>query len=87
MTDLLKEYSKEIFGPGHEDDLSLKDLIDSHRHLRQLNLETNETRLQAREEGYNIGIKQGLEQINSEYIKIADLKNMTLGQITQLLEE
>ena len=89
--DLLKEYSKEIYGADRDEKywtpMTLEQLIDAHRRLRALNVETQEYRLQARDEGYAIGIKQGLEQINREWIKVEDLKKMTMAQVAEMLYE
>ena len=88
---LLLDYSKEVYGAGRDDKyfkpMTLEQLIDAHRRLRTLNVETQEYRLQARDEGYAIGIKQGLEQINREWIKVEDLKKMTMAQVTEMLYE
>lgn len=89
-TELLNEYAKEIFGDHPTDrdlikNFDLKQLIESHRRLRSLNLEKQEAFLKAMDEGRNIGIKQGLKEINQEYISINDLPNKTLQEIAELI--
>ena len=87
--DLLVEYSREIYGAGRDDKyftpMTLQELIDAHRRLRTLNVETQEYRLQARDEGYAIGVKQGMEQVNREWIKVEYLKKMTMAQVAEML--
>jgi hypothetical protein len=85
MSDLLKEYSVEIHGEGREDAMTLEQLISSHRHLRQLNVDTHAYRLQARDEGYAYGVKQGMARVNNEYIKVEDLKKLTMAQVAEML--
>ena len=90
-TDLLVEYSKEIYGYDETHDnlyfipMTLEQLIDVHRRLRQMKVETNEYRLQARDEGFKIGVEQGMAQVNREWIKVEDLKKMTMAQIAEML--
>lgn len=90
-TDLLVEYSKEIYGYDENRDklcftpMTLEQLIDAHRRLRQMNVETNEYRLQARDEGFKIGVEQGMAQVNREWIKVEDLKKMTMAQVAEML--
>lgn len=90
-TDLLVEYSKEVYGADRDDKyfvpMTLQQLIDAHRRLRTLNVESQEYRLQARDEGYAIGVKQGMEQVNHEWIKVGDLKKMTMAQVAEMLYE
>lgn len=90
-TDLLVEYSKEVYGYDDPRDnlyftpMTLEQLIDAHRRLRQMNVETNEYRLQARDEGFKIGVEQGMAQVNREWIRVEDLKKMTMAQVAEML--
>lgn len=86
--ELLVEYSKEIYGERYENcwsPMTLSQLIDAHRRLRQMNVETNEYRLQARDEGFKIGVEQGMAHVNREWIKVEDLKKMTMAQVAEML--
>ena len=90
-TDLLVEYSKEVYGYDETRDnlyftpMTLEQLIDAHRRLRQMNVETNEYRLQSRDEGFKIGVEQGMAQVNREWIRVEDLKKMTMAQVAEML--
>lgn len=88
MNDLLLNYSKEIFGDGIGTyALTLEELIDSHRALRDLRLQSIEYQRSILKDGFEQGYKQGLQQITKEFVKLVDLKKMTLQEISELVME
>ena len=90
MTDeqLLEEYSKEIHGKycfGTTDNMTLVRLIDSHRHLRNLNIEWNGAYNDARVKGYKNGYEMGVSNAAENTIMLKDLRKMTLQEIANLI--
>lgn len=86
FTQKLKEYAKEI---GILDlDLSLDDLIDSHRRLRSINQQNNQQWLKeiekARERAYNDARDYALKH---DFISRDALKKMTMQELSNLLCE
>lgn len=79
----LRKYAKEI---GIES-ISLEHLIESHRHLRSLNLEkSNEWRKEldaARERGLEEGRKHAME---NEFISVERLRSMALVELCALID-
>jgi len=84
---LLEEYSKEIYGNcyGTTDNMTVSILIESHRHLRNLNLEWNGAYLEAQKEGYDFGYKNALRDVQENTIMLEDLRKMTLQEIANLI--
>jgi hypothetical protein len=84
---LLEEYSKEIHGESGSifDTMTLVELIQSHRSLRNLNIESNGAFGKARKEGYDLGYKKGLRSVQENTIMLEDLRKMTLQEITNLI--
>jgi hypothetical protein len=92
MTDeqLLEEYSKEIHGKyyyGTTDNMTLAKLIESHRTLRNLNLEWHGAYREAEKEGYDFGYKQGLRTVQENTIMLEDLRKMTIQDLANLIGE
>ena len=82
---ILREYAEEIgFGDAR---FTLEDLIQSHRYLKSLNLESVETRMKIREEAYNIGYDEGFETFKNLNFSLADIKIMTIGEICNKIKE
>jgi hypothetical protein len=85
---LLEEYTKEIHGKyyyGTADNMTVARLIESHRHLRNLNIEWNGAFREAQKEGYDFGYKNGLENVQKNTIMLEDLRKMTLQEIANLI--
>ena len=90
MTDkqLLEEYSKEIHGKyyyGTTDNITLVQLIESHRTLRNLNLEWHGAFREAQKEGYDFGYKNGLENAVANSITLDELRKMTIQDLANLI--
>jgi hypothetical protein len=85
---LLEEYTKEIYGNCYystTDNMTVDELIESHRHLRNLNLEWTGAFLEAQKEGYDFGYKNGLRNVQENTIMLEDLRKMTLQEIANLI--
>ena len=88
MTDeqLLEEYSKEIHGEyAKYNKMTLTRLIESHRHLRQLNIEWNGAFDEARVKGYNAGYEWGVRNASAFSITHEELRKMTIQELTNLI--
>lgn len=89
MTDeqLLEEYTKEIHGNYYSpsDNLTVAQLIDSHRHLRQQNREWYGEFDDARTNGYKFGYEMGLKCAAENTIQCDDLRKMTVQELANLL--
>jgi hypothetical protein len=85
---LLEDYSKEIHGKyyyGTRDNMSLVQLIESHRSLRNLNIEWHGAYREAEKEGYDFGYKQGLRNVQENTIMLEDLRKMTVQDLANLI--
>jgi hypothetical protein len=85
---LLEEYSKEILGKyyyGTRDNMTLAILIESHRSLRNLNIEQNGVYNEARKEGYENGYKMGVKNAAENTIMLEDLRKMTVQDLANLI--
>jgi hypothetical protein len=90
MTDeqLLEEYTKEIQGKYYyNDNITVAQLIESHRHLRQKNIEWNGAFDEARAQGYKCGYDFGVKQAASDTIQYKDLRKMTIQDLANLIGE
>ena len=90
MTDeqLLEEYCKEIHGKYYNskyDKMTVAQLIESHRHLRQLNIEWNGAFDEARVKGYNAGYEWGVSNAAASYITLDELREMTIQKFANLI--
>ena len=83
MNKLLEQYSKEIGV-----DLTIENLIDSHRRLREINSISHKQWLSELEKAREIGIAQA-EKIVTErnWININKLKSMTVLELVAFLAE
>jgi hypothetical protein len=82
---LLESYAKEM---GLYGALTLKDLIESHRRLRELSMRDNDARREELRRGYEAGFKQGEElAIKHNYLSREALRNMTLAELSSILFE
>ena len=85
---LLEEYTKEIHAKyynSNTDNMTVAKLIESHRHLRNLNIEWNGAHREAQKEGYDFGYKNGLRDVQENTIMLKDLRKMTLQEIANLI--
>jgi hypothetical protein len=85
---LLEEYTKEIHAKyynSNTDNMTVAKLIESHRHLRNLNIEWNGAFREAQKEGYDFGYKNGLRDVQENTIMLKDLRKMTLQEIANLI--
>jgi hypothetical protein len=85
---LLEEYTKEIHAKyynSNTDNMTVARLIESHRHLRNLNIEWNGAFREAQKEGYDFGYKNGLRDVQENTIMLKDLRKMTLQEIANLI--
>jgi hypothetical protein len=84
---LLEEYSKEIHGKTYQsnDNLSVAILIESHRHLRELNIECSKAYTKARLQGYKDGYDHGVKEAAKNTIILEDLRKMTIEEVTNLV--
>ena len=84
---LLEEYTKEIhreyYNPN--ENMTLARLIESHRSLRNLNIEQNGVYDKAREEGYKNGYEWGVKNAAENTIMFEDLRNMTIQDLANLI--
>lgn len=91
MTDeqLLEEYTKEIHGNHYSpsDNLTVAQLIDSHRTLREWRREWMEGNLDAQKEGYKYGYEMGLKCAAENTIQCGDLRKMTVQELANLIGE
>jgi hypothetical protein len=88
MTDeqLLEEYNKEIHKQyAKQGEMTVARLIESHRHLRQLNIERNGAFDEARKEGYKHGYEWGMKNVASNTIQYKDLCKMTIQDLANLI--
>jgi hypothetical protein len=85
---LLEEYTKEIHAKyynSNTDNMTVARLIESHRHLRNLNIEWNGAFREAQKEGYDFGYKNALRDVQENTIMLKDLRKMTLQEIANLM--
>jgi len=85
---LLEDYSKEILGKnyyGTRDNMTLAILIESHRGLRNLNIEQNGVYNEARTEGYKNGYDFGVKHAAENTIMLEDLRKMTIQDLANLI--
>ena len=84
---LLEEYTKEIhreyYNPN--ENMTVARLIESHRSLRNLNIEQNGVYDKAREEGYKNGYEWGVKKVAENTIMFEDLRNMTIQELANLI--
>ena len=89
MTDddkLLADYDSEIHGEYTPlEPLTVASLIESHRHLRQKNLEWHGAYNEAGREGYEQGYSFGLKMATEAMIMIEDLRKMTIQELANLI--
>ena len=87
---LLKEYTKEIHGEYADADyneMTVARLIESHRHLRQLNIERNGAFDEAKVKGYNAGYEWGVKNVEANSINLDELRKMTIQDLANLIGE
>lgn len=86
---LLKEYSKEVYGNDYEiyGIISVSKLIDSHRSLREKSLEWHDEYLDAHKKGFEAGYNSGLKQAANDTIHYNDLRTMTIQDLVNLIGE
>ena len=86
---LLKEYTKEIHREYYNsaDNMTVAKLIESHRHLRQKNIEWNGVFDEARVKGYNAGYEWGVKNVEANSINLDELRKMTIQDLANLIGE
>ena len=87
---LLEDYSKEIHGKYYystRDNMTLARLIESHRTLRNLNIEQNGVYDETRKEGYKNGYEWGVKNAAENTIMLEDLRKMTFQELANLIGE
>ena len=84
---LLEEYTKEIhreyYNPN--ENMTVARLIESHRSLRNLNIEQNGVYDKAGKEGYKNGYEWGVKKAAENTIMFEDLRNMTIQDLANLI--
>jgi hypothetical protein len=82
----LKCYSKELGLDVATVFISIEDLIDSHRHLRNMHILTNKKLDQIMQDYRNKGYEDGyVNAINREFISLARLKKMNILEFANFL--
>jgi hypothetical protein len=84
---LLEEYTKEIHGKYYYENITVAKLIESHRHLRQKNIEWNGAFNEARVKGYNAGYEWGVKNVEANSINLDELRKMTIQDLANLIGE
>ena len=86
---LLEDYSKEIhreyYNPNKN--MTVAELIESHRYLREKNIEWNGAYGEARVEGYKHGYEFGVSNAAENTIMLEDLRKMTFQELANLVGE
>jgi hypothetical protein len=84
---LLEYYSKEIHGKYYNpnENMTVARLIESHRSLRNLNIEQNGVYDKARKEGYKNGYEWGVKNAAENTIMLEDLRKMTFQELANLI--
>ena len=87
MTDkqLLEEYSKEIQFYPTTDSITVADLIESHRYIRETNMQRTRIYGEAKVKGYKNGYEFGVKDAAENTIMLEDLRKMTLQEIANLI--
>ena len=87
MTDeqLLVEYSKEIRFYPTTDSITVADLIESHRYIRETNMQRTRLYNDAKVKGYKNGYEFGVKGAAKNTIMLEDLGKMTLQEIANLI--
>lgn len=81
----MTKYSKEI---GLQEPMRLFELIDSHRHLREITKRTNaEWQAMVEEARKNVAAATYEQITHGEYISTAKLRNMTISELTWFIAE
>ena len=85
MTDkeLLQEYAAEL---STTQPLTLQELINSHRTIRQEYGDMWRNKLEVLAEARNLGQEQGLRQVTEDFVSWDDLSKMTITEIVKKLE-
>ena len=87
---LLADYSEEIHGKNYtpyENGMTIARLIESHRSLRNLNIEQNGVYHEAGKEGYKNGYECGVKNAAKNTIMLEDLRKMTFQELANLIGE
>ena len=85
MTDkeLLQEYAAEL---SITQPLTLQELINSHRTIRQEYGDMWRNKLEVLYEARQLGYEQGLRQVTEDFVSWDDLSKMTITEIVKKLE-
>ena len=82
---LLEEYSKEIRFYPTTDSITVADLIESHRYIRETNMQRTRLYNDAKVKGYKNGYEFGVKGAAKNTIMLEDLGKMTLQEIANLI--
>jgi hypothetical protein len=84
---LLSDYSKEIYGDLYrpENNLTVAQLIESHRTLRELFMEMESERGGSFKVGYEQGYGFGLKNAAENTIMLEDLRKMSVQEFVNLI--
>ena len=82
---LLADYSKSI---GMVGSMTVAQLIDSHKRLREMAIETNEARRDTLQKAWDYGAKMAQEQaISYGWFSRERLRAMSIGELADVLNE
>ena len=82
---LLEEYSREIRYYPTTDSITVADLIQCHRYVRETNMQRTRVYNEAKVKGYKNGYEFGVKGAAKNTIMIEDLRKMTLQEIANLI--
>lgn len=84
----LRAYSNELGLDPATRFITVEDLIDSHRHLRNIHIVTNKRFNQVMEDYRNKGYEDGyVKAINREFISIERLKRMNVLEFADFIKD
>ena len=84
INSLLWEYSKEVYSTETPDRITLEELIDSHREIRNARIENMDTY----RDGYSAGYTDAKSRYSMDnWIEISELRDMTLQEIVGMLDK
>ena len=83
INSLLWEYSKEVYSTETPDQITLEELIDSHRDIRKARIVTRETY----RDGYSAGYTDAKSRYSIDnWIEISELRGMTIDELIEFLK-
>lgn len=82
--DQLTDYAVELYGSEFKTVLTVRHLIESHRHLRSLSLVLHEEKRKAIQLAYDTAHKTAMD---STWVKWEDLRAMSISELMERLSE